>query len=408
MPHTGRWNREQKQNAAIIVRTGQAMGMSKRDIVIGLMTAMQESSLRNLRGGDRDSAGLFQQRPSVRYRDGRPYWGTYSQVTNATYATRRFFTELRGVRDRSSMSLTQAAQRVQRSAYPNAYARWETAARKLAGGGSLSESRGGAALSPNAADRRQANERRATVPQSPNALDRRQAVELGVAPGVSVRQAIGDQAIPGQPAKGVEPARADAAESVFATPPAPPAQPGNPGLGAMLPPGIEATSEAAPIEDVGFDMGDAQALMAEVDGGDRSGATSRAGARSQAPASGIRASVLREARKYLGTPYVWGGTSPSGFDCSGLIQYVYRKYGVNLPRVSYQQANAGRRVSASKLKPGDLIAWDNSPRNPGVDHIGIYAGNGTIIEAPRAGLNVRQRKLSDREMRSAWGVALDI
>jgi hypothetical protein len=101
--------------------------------------------------------------------------------------------------------------------------------------------------------------------------------------------------------------------------------------------------------------------------------------------------VVAEARKYLGLPYVWGGTDPNkGLDCSGLVQLVYKNLGYDLPRVSSDQARAGRPVaSMAEAQPGDLIAWDNSSRNNGVDHIAIYIGNGKMIEAPRTGLNIR-------------------
>jgi hypothetical protein len=101
--------------------------------------------------------------------------------------------------------------------------------------------------------------------------------------------------------------------------------------------------------------------------------------------------VVDEARKYLGLPYVWGGTDPKkGLDCSGLVQVVYKNLGYDLPRVSADQARAGRPVSSmAEARPGDLIAWDNSSRNNGVDHIAIYLGDGRMIEAPRTGLDVR-------------------
>jgi cell wall-associated NlpC family hydrolase len=102
--------------------------------------------------------------------------------------------------------------------------------------------------------------------------------------------------------------------------------------------------------------------------------------------------VVAEARKYLGMPYVWGGSDPSqgGMDCSGLVQHVYEQFGVDLPRVSADQARAGTPVaSMAEARPGDLIAWDNSGRNVGADHIAIYAGNGMMIEAPRTGLDIR-------------------
>lgn len=96
--------------------------------------------------------------------------------------------------------------------------------------------------------------------------------------------------------------------------------------------------------------------------------------------------VVEEAKKYLGVPYLWGGTDPEkGLDCSGLLQLVYKQFGIDLPRVSYQQATAGRPVAnMDEARPGDILAFD-SP----VDHVGIYVGGGKMIEAPRTGLDVR-------------------
>ncbi len=124
----------------------------------------------------------------------------------------------------------------------------------------------------------------------------------------------------------------------------------------------------------------------------------------QGGGSGSRGNVVSEAKKYLGVMYQWGGTSPKGFDCSGLVQYVLGRYGVNVPRVSYQQARAGQRVDLGQLQPGDLVAWDNATRNPGADHIAIYIGNGQIIEAPSPGKAIRIRTLGADE--GAWGVQL--
>ena len=119
-----------------------------------------------------------------------------------------------------------------------------------------------------------------------------------------------------------------------------------------------------------------------------------------------RDGIISEAMRYIGTPYVWGGTSPSGFDCSGIIKYVYGKFGIDMPRISADQARMGRRTSIDQLRPGDLVATDNSSRHAGADHIAIYIGNGQILEAPHAGANVRVRHLGANE--NYWGVALDI
>lgn len=119
-----------------------------------------------------------------------------------------------------------------------------------------------------------------------------------------------------------------------------------------------------------------------------------------------RDKILAEAMRYIGTPYVWGGTGPKGFDCSGLIQYVYKQFGINLPRISADQARFGSRVNLNQLRPGDLVAADNSSRNNGADHIAIYAGDGYIIEAPHAGASVRRRKIGADE--GFYGVSLSI
>ncbi|MCW6094634.1 SH3 domain-containing protein [Clostridium sporogenes] len=89
--------------------------------------------------------------------------------------------------------------------------------------------------------------------------------------------------------------------------------------------------------------------------------------------------VTSYARQYLGTPYVWGGTSPSGFDCSGFVQYVYRNAaGISLPRDTYGQIGAGSRVSQDQLQPGDLVF-------PDAGHVGIYIGGGQMIHASKPG-----------------------
>ena len=111
-------------------------------------------------------------------------------------------------------------------------------------------------------------------------------------------------------------------------------------------------------------------------------------ATSATPTFGARSgdAVVAEARKYLGVPYVWGGTDPkTGLDCSGLVQHVYANLGYDVPRVSGDQAHAGRAVpSLSQAQPGDILAF-GSP----VHHVGIYIGENQMIEAPRPGLAVR-------------------
>lgn len=91
------------------------------------------------------------------------------------------------------------------------------------------------------------------------------------------------------------------------------------------------------------------------------------------------------ASKFVGTPYVWGGNSlTGGIDCSGLVQQVYKKYGINLPRTTYDQIGEGAPISMKGLRPGDLVFFDTSSRS-GPDHVGIYLGDGKMIHAPRPG-----------------------
>ncbi|MBV4419305.1 C40 family peptidase [Clostridium tyrobutyricum] len=92
--------------------------------------------------------------------------------------------------------------------------------------------------------------------------------------------------------------------------------------------------------------------------------------------------VVAYASNFLGTPYLWGGTTPAGFDCSGFTQYVYRHFGINLGRTTYNQIKDGYAVSRDELQPGDLVFYGQggSP-----SHMGIYIGNGMYIHAPRTG-----------------------
>ncbi len=240
---------EQRQNASIIVSTARDLGAPPRAWVIALAAAMQESNLRNIPYGDRDSEGLFQQRPSQG-------WGTQAEVTDPVHATTAFIQRLLAVPGWDAMALTDAAQLVQRSAFPDAYRQWEGLATQL-------------------------------------------VTQLGQVP---------------------DPVRC-----------------------------------SAPVT-----------------------------------AGGVAQAAINFALAAVGKPYVWGATGPDTFDCSGLMLRAFQKAGVDLPRVSREQFNAGGHVPVSQAQPGDLLFLAADPHDPAtIHHVMLYMGNDKIVEAPYTGASVR-------------------
>lgn len=104
------------------------------------------------------------------------------------------------------------------------------------------------------------------------------------------------------------------------------------------------------------------------------------------------ADIVNDAAKELGDPYVFGAEGPNAFDCSGLVEYVFRKHGIKTPRVAADQAHFGVPVARSKIQPGDLLFfnWGGGSK---AEHVGIYAGNGEMIHAPHTGTVVKRVKL---------------
>jgi cell wall-associated NlpC family hydrolase len=241
---------EQRRNAATIVATARDMGAPPRAGLVALATAMQESTLRNLNYGDRDSLGLFQQRPSQG-------WGSPSQVTDPVYATTQFVKHLLAIPGWEALPVTVAAQTVQRSAFPQAYAKWEGLAAQLAG---------------------------------------------QLAGSVSPTAACGP---------------------------------------AVL-------------------------------------------------AKGVAAAAIAFALHEVGKPYIWGATGPNAYDCSGLMLRAFGAAGVTLPRVSWQQYQAGGHVPVRQAQPGDLMFLATDPTDPStIHHVFLYMGNGQMVEAPYSGKPVR-------------------
>lgn len=113
--------------------------------------------------------------------------------------------------------------------------------------------------------------------------------------------------------------------------------------------------------------------------GGKSTGTSPSAAALKGQSTGTASAIIATAKKYIGVPYLWGGTTPNGFDCSGYVQYVFKAHGISLPRVSRDQYTAGYSVSRSNLKPGDLVFFNTS--GSGVSHLGIYLGDNQFIHA---------------------------
>ncbi|MEE1942481.1 NlpC/P60 family protein [Streptomyces sp. TRM 70361] len=111
---------------------------------------------------------------------------------------------------------------------------------------------------------------------------------------------------------------------------------------------------------------------------------------STAPSSGRAGAAFSAAQSKVGSPYVWGATGPNSFDCSGLTSWAYSQAGVSLPRTSQAQANAGTRISKGELAVGDLVFFYSD-----LHHVGLYAGNGQILHAPKPGANVRYESINN-------------
>jgi len=116
---------------------------------------------------------------------------------------------------------------------------------------------------------------------------------------------------------------------------------------------------------------------------------------------GLRANLVETARTYLGVPYLWGGTTTRGFDCSGLAMAVYRLNGLQLPRSSREQFAAGTPVDLDRLRPGDLLFFAPGRRGE-VSHVAIYLGDDTLVHASSRGRRIATDRLSGPYFREAF------
>jgi hypothetical protein len=120
-----------------------------------------------------------------------------------------------------------------------------------------------------------------------------------------------------------------------------------------------------------------------------------------------RQRILSAALSRVGLPYVWGGTGPSQFDCSGLVQWSYRQAGILMPRVADEQFLTGDHIPLADAQPGDLLFWAYDPNDPTyVDHVGIYLGNGMMVVAPHTGTDVQVAPVTTNDFAGAVQVVL--
>ncbi|MFF0136433.1 C40 family peptidase [Streptomyces sp. NPDC005227] len=295
---------EQVPNAKTIQATGVAMNIPARGQIVALSTALQESGLRNLTYGDRDSLGLFQQRPSQG-------WGTANEILDPVHASTQFYETLEKVSGWQSLSVTQAAQAVQKSGFPEAYAKWEPLATAL-----------------------------------------QQAIE----PLVSK-------------AGGTSPSPSPSGSGSTGSPP-------------------PSTAGGCTSGGDGTDFG-------TIPPG-----TVPAGYKIPAHSTPRVQTAIRWALGQLDTPYQWGGSctdshgpDPMGrCDCSSLMQQSYKASGVTLTRTTYKQVKEGKKVSVNALQPGDLLFTGGTAEVP--EHVGMFIGQGLIVNAPHTGDVVRLATLA--------------
>lgn len=342
---------EQLSNARTIVDTADDLGLPKRAAVVGVATALQESYLKNGVVGDNGQAhGIFQQHP-------QHGWGTRAQVTDPKYAARKFFSRLVKVKGWEDKPLTVAAQTVQRSAFPSAYAKHEGRAESIVK--ALDGSR---------------------PPASKKSSGRHDPVDLSKEDAKLVKASLEAAIALGIPRSAVI---ADVSAGLE---------------GGYLPSagkGDPAKLAAQIINDVAGGM--CAELSKKIDEVLDPKTLEAIGK------SGRGAVALKAALKMIGVPYSWGGGGPGGpslgigrgartkgFDCSGLAEYAWSKAGVKVGGHTSTQWAAGARVSRSQLKPGDLIFFATNPRNPStIHHVAINIDGKRYVHAPYTGSTVK-------------------
>ena len=145
----------------------------------------------------------------------------------------------------------------------------------------------------------------------------------------------------------------------------------------------------------------ADALKGNTGSSNNSGSSSSGSSGSSSSSSVTGQKIVDTAKKYLGTPYVWGGEDPSGFDCSGFVYYIYNSLGIKISRTQATMYSQGTPVSKSELKPGDIVFFQGTYKE-GISHCGIYVGDGQFIHSSTSGDCVRYSDLHSDYYTEHW------
>jgi cell wall-associated NlpC family hydrolase len=351
---------KQQDIAQVVVQTAASDGLPKRAATIGIATSLQESDLgRHLVGDHGTSFGIFHQKPTSGY-------GTRQQILDPHHASHAFFSRLRKLARWESLPLTLAAQAVQHSAYPDAYARHERRAEQIVdaiGFSGLSGRPSASATQPSADDLPLTADEKATI---------KSQVVVAAATGLSrvdataqITQSVTVARSAGTPSSGQAPSVSGQTD---------------PRLRARV---TEHVQKAA------------TELCTEL-----TTSVSRLPGNLAGSAHGMIA--VHAAMKMIGTPYSWGGggtdgpgygieqgAGTKGFDCSGLAQYAWAKAGTQLGRTTGDQWSAGLKIPRDQLQPGDLLFFATNPRDPAtIHHVGINIDGQHMIQAPHTGASV--------------------
>ncbi|MFI7639247.1 C40 family peptidase [Nonomuraea sp. NPDC049400] len=350
-PEQLRLTPHQAANARVIVNTANELGLPRRAAVIGIATALQESSLDNSTVGDHGRAfGIFQQHPEYG-------WGTRAQVSTPRHATRTFFDRLTKIKNWTAKPLTVVAQAIQRSAFPNAYAKHESRAEGLVT----------ALTEPNA--NQNARDTLELSPADTKAV--RASLELATSLGVTRAAVVADVEMALQ-AGALRSAPKDVKSRADT---------------ARLAEKIVRTVAGQLCKELSQKIG--QVLDQETLAAIRT--------------SGRGTVALTAALKMIGVPYSWGGGGPKGpsygighgagtrgFDCSGLAEYAWAKAGVRIGGHTSTQWRSGVRVPRSQLEPGDLVFFATNPKNPSTIHPVVLNIDGKrYVHAPTTGSKVQ-------------------